>query len=156
MSWKNFYPFDNMDEFKKITQNMEGFSSIDEYIKHIFSQTMPPSMFPDLFEEKEKKNPNKQKKEEIEKKKLEYQIFDLHDFVIVRIPIDRKINVSELKIYHTSSLLTVKGIPNKKDKHEIPLPALVKHKKTRTKFKNRILEITMPKVQDNRYTEINF
>lgn len=146
-NWKDFNPFN------KDTPNMNDFS-IENYIKQVLSQSMPSSLLPNLFNESEKNDGNDHKENNY-KQRRNYQVFELHYFVIVRIEIEPHIDVNDLKIYHTSNQLILEGLPDKNGKKVIPLPAVVHHKGTKAIFKDHILEISIPKGKDNRLTQID-
>lgn len=149
-NWKDFHPFAKLDELKKLNENFgDDFSSFENYMNKVFSETMPSSFFPDIF-----KQPNRVQSKQKEKK-LEHHVFELHDFVIVHVPIAPNVKLTDVKVYHTSSQLTIEGIPKIGNKHVINLPSLVQHKKTKAKIKNNTLEVSMLKVQDNRLTHID-
>ncbi len=144
--WRNFPP-----GLKEIIDGLdEDASSFESFMNKVFSETMPSSFFPAVFKQNEQEQHHKKKQE-----KLDYQVFDLHDFVIVQIPIKGNAQEREARFFHTSSQLTVEGIPNKGDRHVIRLPALVQHKKTKAKIKDNLLEISMRKVQDYCFTHID-
>ncbi|MFA8439737.1 hypothetical protein [Pueribacillus sp. YX66] len=143
-NWQDLHPFAKLNELKKLNETFgEDFSSFDHYMNKVFSEVMSSSFFPNIKQGKQKE------------KKFEHHIFNLHDFVVVRMPIAENVKLTDAKIYHTSSQLTLEGIPKNGDKHTINLPSLVQHKKTKAKIKNNMLEISMMKVQDNRLTHID-
>lgn len=144
--WWSFPPFSQWKQWKKIN---EDFTSFEHNMNKIFSENLPSSLFPPIFKES-KREQNVQKE-----KKWEYEIFNLHDYVVVQIPVSKQVNLSDINIYHTSSELTIEGIPSFGQSQIISLPSLVQHKKTKAKLKDQLLEISMEKVNDYRLTHID-
>lgn len=147
-NWKDFNPFGGANDPKSMNP------SIEKYVKNILSQSMPSSFLPDLFNETEEKD-EPDFEEEVHQPKENYQVFEMHDYVVVRVNIDVSVHVRDLKIYHTSNQLTIEGNPNQHDKQVISLPSLVQHKGTKAIFRNHILEIKMTKERDYRLTQID-
>lgn len=147
--WNDYYPFARQDKVKQMGEDLSDFSSLENYMKQVFSKALPASFFPNIVNSPTIDSRKNKKKE------MKYQVFNLHDYVIVHIPIERELNLKNAKIYHTSSELTLEGIPNSGDKQVIHLPSLVQHKRTKAILKNNMLEIRIPKVQDSRLTHID-
>lgn len=137
----HFDPFSKWKDLKKLKEDFPDFSSFETYMQNLFSETMPAAFFPDIFKRKEKLE--------------DYQVFHLHDYVIVRIPIKENVKLKEMKVYHTSSELILEGFPKQGETQTIQLPALVQHKKSKAIYKQQTLEISMPKVQDYRITHLD-
>jgi hypothetical protein len=88
-------------------------------------------------------------------KKLNYSVFETHDYIFVRIQMETEDWLKQLKLTHTSHLLILEHIPEIGDKHPIPLPSLVQKKGTTAQFKDHMLEVKIPKNVDMQYSEID-
>ncbi|MBM7646523.1 hypothetical protein JOD45_002753 [Scopulibacillus daqui] len=85
----------------------------------------------------------------------DYQVFETHDFVIARIPIDRIDGRIQPRIYMDTYHLYVKGLPDDPDDLKIPLPSPVRPKFAKAEYKSNILEIRMLKKGPEPLTEIS-
>lgn len=86
---------------------------------------------------------------------LRSTIFETHDYVFVRIPINNETWLKEMAIYHTSNQLIVEHIPKYEDKHTITLPAIVKKKGSSANYKDGMLEVRIPKNIDMQFSQID-
>ena len=75
---------------------------------------------------------------------LNPQLFEIHGFVVVRTIIPEGIDEKDIKITIASSHITIKGDPSGND-HIIPLPQGTKKEGATAAFKDRILEIKIPR-----------
>jgi HSP20 family molecular chaperone IbpA len=75
---------------------------------------------------------------------LSPQLFEIHGFVVVRTIVPEDISEKDIKVMITSSHVTIKGDPSGND-HIIPLPPGSKKEGSIAAFKDRILEIRIPK-----------
>ncbi len=76
--------------------------------------------------------------------RLNPQLFEIHDFIIIRTIVPEDVDEKTLKVLTTSTHVTIKGDPSGND-HIIPLPQGAKKEGTTAAFKNRVLEIRIPK-----------
>lgn len=85
---------------------------------------------------------------------LNPQLFEIHGFVVVRAMIPEGIDEKDIKIAIASSHITIKGDPSGND-HIIPLPQGTKKEGATAAFKDRILEIRIPReIEAEDYDEI--
>jgi HSP20 family molecular chaperone IbpA len=75
---------------------------------------------------------------------LNPQLFEILGFVVIRTTIPENVNEKDVKVLIASSHVTIKGDPSGND-HIIPLPQGTKKEGTTAAFKDRILEIRIPK-----------
>jgi len=82
------------------------------------------------------------------------QIFETHDFVIARIPIQPN-SYYPPKILMDTYHLYVRGLPNQEPELKLPLPAPIRPKNAKAEYKDSVLEIRMLKRGPEPFTEIN-
>ncbi len=75
---------------------------------------------------------------------LNPQLFEIHGFVVIRTLIPEDINENDIKVLIASSHATIKGDPSGND-HIIPLPQGTKKEGAAAAFKDRILEVRIPR-----------
>lgn len=75
---------------------------------------------------------------------LNPQLFEIHGFVVIRTIVPQDVNEQDIKVLITTSHVTIKGDPSGND-HIIPLPQGAKKEGASAAFKDRILEIRIPK-----------
>jgi HSP20 family molecular chaperone IbpA len=75
---------------------------------------------------------------------LNPQLFEIHGFVVIRTPVPDGINENDIKVLIAASHATIKGDPSGND-HIIPLPQGTKKEGATAAFKNRILEVRIPR-----------
>lgn len=75
---------------------------------------------------------------------LNPQIFEILGFVVVRTPIPENVNEKDIRVSIASSHITIKGDPSGNE-HIIPLPPGTKKEGAAAAFKDRILEIKIPR-----------
>lgn len=75
---------------------------------------------------------------------LNPQLFEILGFVVIRTMIPENVNDKDIKVLIASSHATIKGDPSGND-HIIPLPQGTKKEGATAAFKDRILEIRIPK-----------
>lgn len=136
--WNNnssFDPFSNINEndFQKM---------LDQWMKHTF---------PDYL------NTTKQQKNTDEKPPQMDQaaVFETHDFIYIRLPIQKEENLDHLKIYYSINKCMISGLSEDADPYTIILPAIVKKKGATAIYRDQILEIKIPKSIDWQLSEID-
>ena len=75
---------------------------------------------------------------------LNPQLFEILGFVVIRTPIPEGVNEKDIKVLIASSHATIKGGPSGND-HIIPLPQGTKKEGATAAFKDKILEVRIPK-----------
>ncbi|MEH6944150.1 Hsp20/alpha crystallin family protein, partial [Bacillus sp. JJ722] len=86
---------------------------------------------------------------------IDVSIFETHSEVYVRIPIQDRSAMQNMKIYHTSNTSIVEGYPTEEDRHVFTLPSIVKKKGATAQYRDGTLEIRLAKATDLQYSEIN-
>lgn len=154
--WNNKqFPFNQ--QTKDLFEN--GFpENIESYVQGIVGKSMR-QFSPDFpfHTEAESSNFSSENEEQadISNNAVKYHVFETHDDVYIRIPIDEKRLLENVKIYHTSNKSIVEGLPTHADKLEIILPAIVKKKGAHAIYKDGLLQIRIPKNTDFQFTEID-
>jgi HSP20 family molecular chaperone IbpA len=77
----------------------------------------------------------------------EYEAFETHTAVIVRITVPDGIHIKNVRIYAGNTQLKVEQDPSRK-KLYIRLPHPVDHGAAKASFKDRVLEIRLPKLEE--------
>lgn len=75
---------------------------------------------------------------------LNPQLFEIHGFVVIRTIIPDDVSEKDIKVLIASSHVTIKGDPSGNE-HIIPLPQGSKKEGAVAAFKNRVLEIKIPR-----------
>lgn len=76
--------------------------------------------------------------------RLNPQLFEIHGFIVIRTVVPEDVNEKDIKILTTATHVTIKGDPSGND-HIIPLPQGAKKEGATAAFKDRVLEIRIPK-----------
>ncbi|MBD3109806.1 Hsp20/alpha crystallin family protein [Bacillus sp. AGMB 02131] len=145
-------PWNILFPFQKYMKNFNGanqMKDMDEYISKFLSG-LQNGDFGQMMNNTASAN-----QQESAQNKLAAAIFETHSDVYVRIPIAERALMKHMKIYHTSNLLIVEGIPERTDRNTYTLPAIVRKKGNTALYKDGTLEIKLPKVNDLQYSEIN-
>lgn len=71
-------------------------------------------------------------------------LFEIHGFVIIRANIPEDVDIKDVKIYYSPGYITIKGDPSGVD-HVVQLPPGSKQEGATAAFKDRVLEIRIPK-----------
>ncbi|HYE82916.1 MAG TPA: Hsp20/alpha crystallin family protein [Clostridia bacterium] len=75
---------------------------------------------------------------------LNPQLFEIHGFVVIRTAVPEDVSEQDIKVLLTGTHITIKGDPSGND-HIIPLPLGIKKEGASAAFKDRVLEIRIPK-----------
>lgn len=75
---------------------------------------------------------------------LNPQIFEIHGYVVVRTFVPEDVSEKDIKVLITDSHVTIKGDPSDND-HILPLPQGAKKAGAKAAFRDRVLEIRIPK-----------
>jgi HSP20 family molecular chaperone IbpA len=79
--------------------------------------------------------------------RLNPELFEIHGFVVIRTMIPEDVDEKNIKVFIAPTHATIKGDPSGND-HIIPLPNGAKKEGAAAAFKDRILEIRIPKESD--------
>lgn len=147
----NYFPF------KKDSQNGFNPNNIEQYVNDIVGKVFPEHLQDMLNQEDDTdhRNPKTSKKPNNKPGKLDYSVFDTHEFVFVRIKIEDKDWVNRMKVFYTSNQIIIEHIPKTGNKHTITLPALVRRKGATAYYRDDMLEVKIPKREDLQYSEID-
>ncbi|MEH6945976.1 Hsp20/alpha crystallin family protein [Bacillus sp. JJ634] len=149
------FPFSSLFSSSK---NQNGFlknlqqNDVQSFIEKVFTEVMPNNM-QDVMNQGAVKA--KESGTRTAENPLQANVLETHSFIYIRIPIQDESWLKQMKIYHTSNQSMIHDIPNEGDKHNIPLPALVRKKGTSVQYKDNILEIRFQKHSDLNYSEID-
>lgn len=127
--FKSKFPFQEISDSLNIDQ-----SYIDQYVKDVLKRSSlnnTKTGFSPLF----------------------YEVFELHNFVIAKISIPRKIHPENLSIFVNSMQIKIEGLPGG-NKQIIPLPTPVNSAQSKATFKQSSLQIKTPKKPIGRFKEV--
>ncbi|MEH7305394.1 Hsp20/alpha crystallin family protein [Neobacillus drentensis] len=149
----NLFPFDKNIKDKMAKMKPE---EINHYVQDIIGKIMPGNMKAGINPQEMFQGFQPSVSTPVSSNdRLHSTAFETHDFVYVRIFINKEEWVKQLRIYHTSNQLIVEHLPQHEDKHTITLPAIVKKKGATATFKDGILEVKIPKNIDMQYSQID-
>ncbi|WP_335868892.1 Hsp20/alpha crystallin family protein [Bacillus sp. 2205SS5-2] len=141
-------PFGGFNPF----QLMKGMNplNLQSQMKDMMGKNMPfdpEAMFGNMM--------NPPQSEPLEEAKP-YNVFETHDDVYIRIPINAdEINPKSIKVFYTSNKATIKNYPEENEQEIITLPCTVKRTGGKAAYRDGILEVRMVKDWDHHYTEID-
>lgn len=145
--------FDPVREyFTKNGNKDEVFSGIGDYVRKVLAQHFPES---DLTQPSSSEQhvrtaqPHQQTKPIFT---LQEQIIELHGFVIVQIPLAEDL-LNHLIMEANTTHLVLYGLPSGEQK-KIKLPSCVRSDSAKAIYKEQLLEIRLPKIQDDHYHQI--
>lgn len=151
----NHLPFN--EELKKKFSNMNP-SDIDKYVQNMMTNMFPKNMDGMLNPQEWLKGvhsfTNDQPSSHNEHS-LNAVVFETHDYVYIRIPINEDLWLRNMKIYHTSHEAIIEHVPNPDDKHTLKLPAAVRKKGAIAQYKEEVLEIRIPRSLQTQISEID-
>ncbi|WAA11055.1 Hsp20/alpha crystallin family protein [Fervidibacillus albus] len=116
--------------------------SLEKWLKHMVSDL--PTMFRQVSSHE---NSNKNQS-------INEQVFETHDDVYIRIPIEDVEKLKNMKIYYSINKCFIHGLVPENRPYPIILPVTVKKKGGSAIYKDGILEIRLPKNTDWQYSEI--
>ncbi|MFC7393539.1 hypothetical protein [Scopulibacillus cellulosilyticus] len=165
------FPFSNPNDVQSYVDNMkqpfmQGFPFNGTDIQKMVNDSIQQA-FPDFLKDPEnqqnQQNQQNQSNQQMNRSSQaagnqsssNYQVFETHDFVIARIPVDQTDERAHPRIYMDTYHLYVKGLPNDPNGLKIPLPSPVRPKFAKAEYKSNILEIRMLKKGPEPLTEIN-
>lgn len=153
----NFFPFDK--DIQSKVKNMKP-EEVNQFVQNImgkvFESAMPNSMNPqEMMKLFQPSSETQEKRTTAGESTINYSLFETHDYIYVRINMDTDEWLTRLRLSHTSNLLLLENIPENGHKHSIPLPSLAKKKGTTANYKDKTLEVRIPKDIDTQYSEIN-
>ncbi|MEI5908022.1 Hsp20/alpha crystallin family protein [Bacillus spongiae] len=91
-----------------------------------------------------------------ESKTESYTVFETHEDVYIRIPIDStEVNPKRIKVFYTSNRATIVNYPEDGNREQVILPCTVKRNGGKAVYRDGVLEVKMVKDWDHHYTEID-
>ncbi|MDQ0184102.1 Hsp20/alpha crystallin family protein [Cytobacillus sp. FSL W7-1323] len=146
----NQFPFNKemKSKFEKLNQK-----EVNEYVQGMLGKVFPNDL----------QYSNEQKQEETQhttenspsQSKLRFRVLETHKYVFVRIEIQKREWLKQLKMYHTTNQLILEHIPKDSDQTLITLPTLVNKKGAKADYQDAILEIQLYKLIDRQLSEIH-
>lgn len=155
------FPFNNPNDIQSYMGNfkqpfgtgMPNGEDIQKMVYDSINQSMPNFAGNDQQQQQPQNRSSHSKKNS---KPANQQVFETHDLVIARIPIDSTSNQRiQPRIFIDSHNLYIKDLPNESDDISIPLPVPVRPKVAKADYKKGILEVRMQKSGPEPLTEIN-
>src|SRR5690606_33362806 len=128
----NLFPFN--EDTKKMLQNLQP-GEIEKYVHDLFNKLFQQQMGD--FRKAPSLSPFGTSTGQTSETKLDITVFETHDFIFVRIPVQEKW-ISRIRLFHTSTQLIIEHIPEIDDKHHVALPAAVKKKGTTAQVKDGV------------------
>ncbi|MBM4761995.1 Hsp20/alpha crystallin family protein [Bacillus sp. B15-48] len=154
LPWNNF-PFS--DEMKKMLHS-NGSTEIDKYVHEMLNKMMPKNMEGMANPQSWMKGMpafQQESQQQSEDRQVQIAVFETHDFVFIRIPIEDEHWLKEMKIFYTSHELIIENIPKSEDKNTITLPVPVRKKGATATHRDCILEIKIPRSIQSQISEIS-
>jgi len=131
---KNGMPFDS--------KMMENSDWVDNYVQDIIKKSFSQQYDNNLYNREESP-----KKKYQTKRSIQHEIFEMHDYIIVRIPLPSEANPDRISLSLSNNRLIVKGHPLKEEV-TINLPSVPNEKKIGAKCKNHVIEVRLKKRQN--------
>lgn len=145
--WGQF-PFS--DDIKKVSENMNP-QEIQSYVHQLLKNMMPSSASPSSNSHEQAQNTSMNETQQSH----DAVVFETFDHVYIRIQFESSIDMSDVKIYHTSNKAIIENVKDKQNRQVINLPCLVKKRGAVAQVKNQLLEIRLLKSDDLQFTEIS-
>ncbi|MFZ2464729.1 MAG: Hsp20/alpha crystallin family protein [Caldibacillus thermoamylovorans] len=141
----------NFDPFQYLSEG-EFQQMLDQWMKQAFPDFIQ-SMMNDgtTFHHKNKDEENENRETSTVKETL----FETHDDIFIRIPIQDEKQIDRLKIYYSLNKCVIDGLNEDSSPHTIILPATVKKKGAKAIYRDQILEIRIPKSIEWQMSEID-
>lgn len=135
------FPFMN-DKIKK-KMGAGGTDWVEEYVQDVLKRTFSQrtgSFFPENGERAETSESGRGLD-------YDYETFETHNNVIVRITVPEDVQVRNVRLYAGSMQLKVEQDPTRKSMY-IPLPSEVEGGSVKASLKDRVLEVRCPRRQE--------
>lgn len=156
----SFFPFNK--EMQEMLEKVNP-AEIQKFVHESISKAVPPTLPQQLgqmdFFNNAYRNDQGRDTEDSKPfpadRKYKPKVFETHNEVYVQLDVKNTEKLKELKVFHTSSQLIIEGLPDKGEPLTLSLPAIVKKKESRARYKDGILEIKLIKWMDHSYTQID-
>lgn len=140
-------------------------NQIDQYVKDVVSKAVPESFShlfnqDDFFQKTLAGIPNWDgmkagPADKANKTELKAEVFETHDHVFVRFPLEDRAVLKQIKAFHTPNQFIIDHYPDPNEKHILTLPSIVQKKGTKAVYHNGVLEFKLIKNHDIPLTEID-
>ncbi|MDX5474564.1 MAG: Hsp20/alpha crystallin family protein [Bacillaceae bacterium] len=153
--WNKMFPFpkDYMKD-SPIFKQSEVENMMNKAMKNNFQSGSPLMNSTDFFEQSFELLNKVQASKKKKKAGFQPNVFETHDEVFVRFPVENEQQLLSMNTYHTTTTCVIENIPNNGNKHTVNLPCVVKKVGSRASFKEGVLEIRIPKEQNIPITKI--
>jgi len=151
-------PWNILFPFQKYMKNFTGtpqLRDMEEYMSKMVADLQNGNLGKMSNTEATSSNTSSSQQEHMQQSKISAAIFETHNDVFIRLPIEENVQLKNMKIYHTSNTLILEGIPELSDRNTFTLPAIVKKKGSTAQYKDGTLEIKLSKATDLQYSEVN-
>jgi HSP20 family molecular chaperone IbpA len=150
----NLMPFDQNTQKKFLEMKPE---EIEKYVQQMMGKVFQPNNSGMLKPEEWLKEMEKNTQEPLKSSsnRLHAKIFETHDFIFIRLPLENEAWKKQMKLFYTSNQVIIEHIPELSDKHTLILPATVKRKGASASHKDGVLELRLQKNADMQYSEID-
>jgi len=143
--WNNQFPFQKeyLEKFSRL--NPEDFQ---QFMNEIMNQFMPKnaeSLLNSFMSNMNSSVPSIKHKEEV---------FETHDYVYVKIPLNQIKDIKNMKILHTPYQCMIENYHQPEYSYKVMLPTAVAKKGAKAVVKGDLLEIRFSKKKDWQYSEI--
>lgn len=133
MDWDQF-----QQSFKdQIPFNNQQLPWIQDYIQNILSQTMPGPL-----------------KGQAHSSRYRSEVFETHDYMIAKIKLPEGVNPDKLKVLLGNHILRLEG-DSREESHTLTLPSPGRFHGSRAICKNGVLEVRIPKEDNDNFRQIH-
>ncbi len=149
----NLLPFDQNSQKKVLEMKPD---EIEKYVQQMMGKVFQPNMSGALKPEEWLKEMERNTKDPLKSSNsLHAEIFETHDFIVIRLPLKDEAWTKQMKLFYTSNQVIIEHIPELSDKHTLILPATVKRKGASATQRDGVLELRLPKNVDMQFSEID-
>lgn len=149
----NLLPFDQNSQKKFLEMKPD---EIEKYVQQMMGKVFQPNMNGALKPEEWLKEMERNTKDQLKSSnRLHAEIFETHDFIFIRLPLEDEAWTKQMKLFYTSNQVIIEHIPELSDKHTLILPATVKRKGASATQRDGVLELRLPKNVDMQFSEID-
>ncbi len=149
LPWGFFGSKKNLDPFHSMNED-ELQAIIEQWVRQVFPQNIGSLLKNISGSNKEKPNPERESPRPVKE-----SVFETHDFIFIRIPVDDESLLDRIKIFHSLNKCFIYGLSEDKKPYTIILPATVKKRGATAVYRDHILEIKIPKSLDWQMSEID-
>lgn len=146
--WNFFGNKSNFDPFKYMSEG-EFQQTLEKWMKQAFPEYIHSII--------NNQNPGNNEKKTVDNNSSPVQsnVFETHDDIFIRIPIQDEETLNNLKVYYSLNKCMIDGLDKNDRPQTIVLPATVKKKGAKAIYRDQVLEIKIPKSLDWQYSEID-